>query len=594
MGVQEDLPRWNPKHIFAAPDSPDVEHTLTEVKNRSRRLSRDYRDQISILDLDHLVLGIREYESCVSLLQRVSSYAELCYGLHDQQAETLALLTRCDEAWAELATELSFFEQEIAALDKPDNAAFREYEHFVRKVRATSLQQPSGPAGEVLTRLAPTGIDGWQRLAQQLLGRLRVEIDGATQGIGALLPTLYDPDRSVRASIHAAITQALQGELDLRATALSMIAADGEARANLGAPDWLTSRYALDQVDAAEVDTLLAVADECLPVMHDYYALKRDVLGQGELTDYDRYAPIFPNVDPGPFSWSEATTLVIDSFASIDAILGAAARSILAGNCIDAEPRPNKQRKASTRAIPGSPACISMNYTGRLRDVFTLAHEMGHALHLRFAAEQPFFAATPPPVTGETVALFGEAVVAHELMSRNDRVELQAIYLARWLEDQLVAIGRHSALHVFEVGIRSSVRDCGFLTPDHINQVWLDTQRQAYGPAVTFTAGYAIWWSYLSELFIQPGSNYSYIYGQLSALTLLEGFKRDPESFGPRFLDLLRAGDSKPPADLLAATGVQTKHPGCLRQSVEALRTRLTQLHTLVAEAATIPPPPAL
>lgn len=579
--MKESLPRWDPSIVFPGPESEEVNQILFAIGDKSRRLSKQARRQLGELAPQRVLELIRRYEECVSELQLVNSYAELLHGLYDQGDSVVGLLSRCDEAWAQLAVELGFFESELAACTHLDGEHLGSYLNFVRKIRAVAQALP-GISDEVLARLAPTGIEGWQRLAQQLLTRIRVDIDGVESGIGAALPVLYETQRDTRVAVHAAINRGLTGELELRATALNMIVADGEARAQLGGPGWLQARQVIDQVDSAEVSALISAAVECNPVVAEYYDFKRSAMGLDFLADYDRYAPIY-SAD-APVTWSETTEVVLASLGRIHPEFRRLARRMLDMGAIDAAPRIGKQRNASTRAIPGHLPCISMNFTGKLRDILTLSHEMGHAVHMQLAAEQPFLAATPPTVLGETVALFCEAVTVRELLIRDSDTGRQAAFLARWLEEQIVAIGRHGALHLFEVELRRSLRDDGPLTADRIGRLWLEGQRRLYGTAVELTDGYAMWWSYIGELFTQPGSNYSYVYGQMAALALLERFEDDPEDFGAQFSDLLRAGDTESPADLLASIGLHTTERGGWQRAAATLREQIARLRDLTAE----------
>ncbi len=182
------------------------------------------------------------------------------------------------------------------------------------------------------------------------------------------------------------------------------------------------------------------------------------------------------------------------------------------------------------------------------------------------------------------MALFFEAVAVRRLLAdSSDRRERSAC-LARWLEDQMVSIGRHAALHRFEVELRAVAASEGALDAGRIGELWLAGQRELYGPAVELTEGYRHWWSYLGQLFTDPGSHYSYVYGQLSALTLLHRYEQDESGFGQRLHALLRAGDTGPPAELLATVGVRTAEPGDWRRAADTLRARVAELRELSSE----------
>ncbi|MFE2283249.1 M3 family metallopeptidase [Streptomyces sp. NPDC059443] len=580
MSIRGDLPsdlpvpHWEISSILPEPRAGLVEELLNEALRETREIAEEYTGRLTDLDPLSLAAAIRRYEHCIARTQEASCYADLL--------QSDPLVARCDRAWAELASTLAFFEPELGArkpdaLDPDAKAGLGPYVNFLGKVRAGSARQLPEVQESVLARLLPTGREGWERLAQQLLGGISVGPDGASRSIGQVLPGLYEADRDARREAHAAVSRALAGQAGLRAFALAMAVTDGETRAELRGADWLYERRVLDQVTQAELDELLAASDACLPLIHSYYHLKRELLEIDDFVDYDRYAPVG---SPSPrISWTEALDTALAVMESISPTFAELALRVIENGRIDAAPRPGKRQSAFTQSIPGQLPCISMIFSGMPRDVLTLTHELGHAVHIQLAADQPYLAATPAPVMAETLALFCEAVAVRRLLAGASDPAVRLAWLARWLEDQMVAIGRHAALHAFEVTLHQRARDGEALDLEHIDEVWTEGQRRLYGPAVRLTEEYRQWWSYLGSLFTAPGSNYAYVYGQLSALTLLSHFEADPRGFGSRLTEMLRLGDTRKPADLLAM--VAGRHGDAWRGAVSHLALSLDELRSL-------------
>ncbi|WP_406348039.1 M3 family metallopeptidase [Streptomyces sp. NBC_00144] len=548
------VPRWDASSLFPDPQSAAVDALLDGPLREARCMADDYAGTLAGLDAESLRTAIQRYEHCVARIQEASCYGELLRTDVELRPRAMALLSRCDRTWAELASTLAFFETELGTRGPEAPDGLGPYANFVGKVRAGSTGHLPDVQESILAQLLPTGGEGWERLSQQLLHDISVDLNGASHSIAETVPGLYEADRDARRATHAAIGAALAGQAGLRAFALSMTVADSETRAGLRETDWLRERLLFDQVTPAELDALLAASDECLPLVHSYYALKREILGVGDFADYDRYAPVVTT--PPEISWPAAKNTAIAVMESISPTVADLSRTMFDSGRIDAAPRPGKARSAFTQAIPGQLPCISMNFRGKPRDVLTLVHELGHAVHLQLAAEQPYLAATPAPVMAETFALFCEGLAVRQLLAGTADPGVRLQWLARWLEDQMVAIGRHAALHRFEVALHDRARDGQALDAAHIGEVWTEGQRRLYGPAVRLTEGYRLWWSYLDSLFTAPGSNYAYVYGQLSALTLLRHFEADPQGVGARLTATLRLGDTRKPADLLTlATG---------------------------------------
>lgn len=571
------VPHWEFSSLFPEPHSRLIEELLNEALGEARQIAEEYAGTLTDLDPLSLPTAIRRYERCIARTQEASCYAELL--------QSGALTSRCDRAWAELASTLAFFEPELGAR-KPDgprspdsdtDAGLGPYANFVGKVRAGSARQLPEAQEAVLARLLPTGGEGWERLAQQLLSGMSVGPADAPRSIGEVLPGLYEADRETRRETHAAVSRALAGQCELRAFALAMTVTDSETRAELRGTDWLHERRILDQVPQAELSELLAASEECLPLIHSYYSLKRELLELRDFADYDRYAPL--GIPSPEISWAEALGTALSVMGSISPTFAELSLKMVDNGRIDASARPGKRQSAFTQSIPGQLPCISMIFSGKPRDVLTLTHELGHAVHIQLAAEQPYLAATPAPVMAETLALFCEAVAVRRILAEASDPAVRLAWLARWLEDQMVAIGRHAALHAFEVALHDRARAGEPLEPEDVDAAWTEGQRRLYGPAVRLTEEYRLWWSYLGSLFTSPGSNYAYVYGQLSALTLLSGFEADPRGFGERLTQMLRLGDTRGPADLLAlVTGSQG---GAWRGAVSHLALSLDELRSL-------------
>ncbi|WP_253776401.1 M3 family metallopeptidase [Goodfellowiella coeruleoviolacea] len=486
-------------------------------------------------------------------LYRATTYAEARLAADADDSAALALLDLCETLWAEVAVRGDFVEREIGELADERVAALladadlAEYANHVRRVRAAAATQPPAELATTLARLDPTA--GWERLARQLLGRITVRRRGEELSLGAALPGLYDQDRDQRGAAVAAITEALTPEVDLRASALGLLTQARLARdAVSGVTDWCTWERQNNQLGHGELAALLDAVRAHRPLVHRYYQAKADLLGH-PLTDADRYAPL--GSPPDAVSWAEACEVVLTAFARLGGEVAAQAHQLIAGGAVDALPRPGKRRGALTFGLPGGDAWVLVNFTGRPRDVLTLAHELGHAVHTRLAGGHGPFNAAVPTALAETVGLFTESLAGEVYAELATEPGTRTALLARQVEDQLVAAFRQVALHDFEDGLHRVVRAGEVPDHDELGELWLREQAALYGPAVTLSAGYRHWWSYLDNLFLAPGSRFAYAYGQLAASALLASHHEDPAAFRVRFENLLRAGASAPPAVLL-------------------------------------------
>ena len=403
------LPAWDEPSLLSIADISRARVRLKEAVGAADQVAGRYRGCVKNLDGSQLADAFREYEACVAEVQRLSAVAEIIVSAGFAADAALATLTLCDQAWAALSARLSFFESELAEVDPVAAAELAPimpggmYHNFYRQVVAAADTASSRDISSALAALRPTGIDGWQAIARQLFTRIEVAGAGKGSSLGAMMPKLYLPDRELRQRSHAAITTALNSELELRATTLSMIAADGVARANLCGVSWMHDSLQSDQMTEAEVKTLAAHAVEAYPLAHEYFSLKRRLIGVTELMDFDRYAPVISG-EP-QISWDEAIAVVLDAFDGVHPSFGEAARRLIDAGHVDACARRGKAIGPFTKEVPGDSPYISVNFSGTFRNVLTLAHELGHGVHMESARRLPLLSATTPRVLAETVAL---------------------------------------------------------------------------------------------------------------------------------------------------------------------------------------------
>lgn len=573
------LPHWAP--VFPELGETTLSGNLDSIPGLIEEFSRAYRGSVDRLDGNGLRAAFRAYEEFLAPLQQATTYAEARLAADAGDTEALALLDRCDALWNSVAERAEFFERELAALPEVEATALlhrpeiAEYANHLRKVRAASEVQPSPAAVGVLAQLDAVG--GWERLARKLLDRVVVEDQGERLSLGSALPALYHPESVRRQRVCAAISAALEPEVELRGTALVELTRARIGRQRVcGLTSWLQEEYFTDQVAERDVTALLDVARAHRGLVHRYYRAKAGRFGGG-LTDADRYAPAATS-DSAP-TWSDACDLVLRSLAPLGKTIVTVARDLLASGAVDAEPRPGKRRGALTFSMPGGHAGVLVNFTGSPRDVLTLAHELGHAIHTRLSGHHGPLNFAVPTVLAETVALFTEAVVMETYRDLAGTTAERDALTARWLEDQLVATFRQVALHDFEAALYARVG--AGETPDatELGDIWLEEQSALYGPALTLSSGYRHWWSYLDNFFFAPGTRYAYTFGQLAAIALVAKQHEDPNGFRTRFEWLLGFAGSRPPSEILGEAGIDTADPRGWESGLAVLESQVREFH---------------
>ena len=224
-----------------------------------------------------------------------------------------------------------------------------------------------------------------------------------------------------------------------------------------------------------------------------------------------------------------------------------------------------------------------LNYTGNLRDVMTVAHELGHGVHQYLAREQGLFEQDTPLTTAETASVFGEMLVFRRLVSQESDPRVRLSLLCGKLEDAFATVSRQVVMTRFEEKLHATHRAEGELSVERVNGLWLDANRPMFGDAVELSDDYAWWWLYIPHFVHSPFYCYAYAFGELLVLALLRRYDEEGAAFIPKYLELLSAGGSKSPPELLARLGLDINDPTFWDGGLEVLDEMVTEAESIAA-----------
>jgi oligoendopeptidase F len=235
--------------------------------------------------------------------------------------------------------------------------------------------------------------------------------------------------------------------------------------------------------------------------------------------------------------------------------------------------------------VPSVHPYVLLNYTGTLRDVMTVAHELGHGVHQYLARGQGLFEQDTPLTTAETASVFGEMLVFRRLLAQESDPRARLALLCGKLEDAFATVFRQVMMTRFEQTLHAARRAEGELPMPRVNELWLAANRPMFGDAVELSDDYGWWWLYIPHFVHSPFYCYAYAFGELLVLALVRRWELEGAGFVPRYLDLLRAGGSDEPPRLLAKLGVDVADPKFWDGGLALLGELVAEAETLAATA---------
>jgi oligoendopeptidase F len=381
------------------------------------------------------------------------------------------------------------------------------------------------------------------------------------------------------------VTGAICGDIGVRAHIFQAIVEDEASTARLrGHPSWLTRANIENDIPAATTSALLAAVTDRYEIMQEWCRFKSALLGLPVLAESDRFAPVH-RVDLSQ-PWGAAAETILGAYGAISATLRSAGARFFEEGWIDAAPRPGKRSGACCEfTVPSAHPYVQLSWRGSHQDLITLAHEIGHGVHGLLSAGQGIFHHEVPPAHAETVAVLSETLVLRHQVQRADGPQAQFAYLTALVDRVMSIVFRLTALWEFE----DLVHRRGAASPASLGACWLETQHRLYGDTVVISSdGYRNLWATVPHFIDSPGYLYSYVYGQLLALVITRRLDETGGKYVEALLEMLRAGGSASPANMLAPLGIDLSQIQCWQQGLGLIEEWLSESIALAAKLGKI------
>ena len=582
--------KWTLNELFPGFESPELQGAFENVEEQVASFEGVRGKLNPDIDTETFLTIVRASEEATRLVNTMYAFAGLSFAADTQDQNAQSLIGRVQQFVAEIQNRTLFFNLWWKDLDESNaerlmNASgdYRYYLEAIRKFKPYTLSE----AEEKVVNLKDvTGSSALVNLYDAITNRyvFKLEVNGEVQELtrAQLQPYIQGSDPELRARAYQELYR-VYGE-------------DGPVLSQMyqtRARDWhneniimrkfsspMSVRNLANDIPDEAVNVLLDVTKKNAKIFQRYFKMKARHVGtpSGKLRRYDIYAPVAKS--DKVFEFGDAARMVLESFSAFEPRVGELAQRVFDQDHLDSEVRKGKQGGAFCAAInPEDTPYVLMNYTGRARDVATLAHELGHAIHAMLASKHSVFTFHSSLPLAETASTFGEMMLTEKLLAGETDEAVRRDILFKQMDDAFATILRQIYFAIFERDAHAMIQQNA--STDELCAAYLENLKEEFGDSVEISDEFKWEWVSIPHIYHTPFYVYAYAFGQLLVFSLYQQYKAEGESFKPKYLKILSAGGSEAPERILADAGIDIRSPQFWQGGFDVLSRMVDELEKL-------------
>ena len=582
---------WNLDDLFYSLDDPKINTVISSALKNATEFESKYKSNVNGLSTKELKVAYEKLEEILLPLYKLSQYASLRLSIETQNQDIKKLVGKLDDLESEVSNKLLFFDLELGELSeeklnliKKDKVISNYYYSILRSFQ--TAQYNLDESEEKMINIKDiTGMNGYQKLYSELTAsfRFKIQLDGKMQELtGPEIRNLrmhHDP--LVRRAAMKVFFEKYEENKIVLTHIMNHIFKDFNTERKLrGYNSSISVRNTSNNLPEEVIDILHSVTTKSNRLVQRYYKLKKKLLNLDTMTLADIYAPL-PNVKT-TFDYQDAKQLVLDSFYEFDTEFGDIAKKMFDENRIHAPVQKNKRGGAYCSGYtPDVYPYVMLNYLGKPRDVSTMAHELGHAIHDVLASKQTLTNYHPILPLAETASVFAEMVVTDKLKKELTDTQSKIVLLCEKLEDIFATSHRQNMFSEFEKVAHEKISDT-LLSTDQLCDIYKQGLRNMFGDSVDITKEYEYEWATIPHFLDYPFYVYAYNFGNLLVFALYQYFLEEGQSFIPKLKKLLAAGSSMSPLDITKLVDVDITTEDFWQKSITYIESMIDELEALL------------
>ncbi len=585
------LSKWDLSQLYSGYDSPELENAFDMIEEQVASFEGVRNKLIPDISTEQFMDVMKADETSTRIANKLYSFAGLSFTADTQDQKAQALQARVMQFLAENQNRTLFFSLWWKELDDANAKRLMDvsgdYRYYLEAMRLYKPHTLSEAEEKIINLKNVTGVSALGNLYDSITSRymFKLKVGGKEKEMtaGELYSYRYSTDPAVRAASYQSQFKVLAEDGNILGQIYQTIVRDWHSE-NINLRKFKNSiapRNLSNDVPDEAVEALLNVARKNVSIFQRYFKMKAKHLGMKKIRRYDIYAPLAASKKT--YDWNTAVNMVLDAFQGFSPKVAELAKRVFDQNRIDSEVRKGKRGGAFCWGfLPEETPYVLVNYQGNSREVATLAHELGHAIHAMLAEHHSTYTFHSSLPLAETASTFAEMVLIDKLLSEEKDESVRRDILFKQMDDAYATIMRQSYFALFEKTAHELTQKNASV--DDLANAYLENLKEQFGDSLELSDEFKWEWVGIPHIYQTPFYVYAYAFGQLLVYALYQQFKAEGESFKPKYLKILSAGGSEAPEKILSEAGINIRDPKFWQGGFDVLEKLVSELEKLPVE----------
>ena len=557
--------KWDLSGLVPNPKTPAFTKQIQALEKKSKQFANiksSLKPKISSKKFFEILHKIEDIDEKMSI---IGGYSSLAYAADTQSDEATSLLTKMNKLGADISNQILFFDLwwKRSIDEKNAKRLIREagqLSDYLRYKRLLAKYSLSEPEEKIINTLDVTGSTALVKLYDKITNAFEyyVRLNGKKKKLTR--EELSSLVRSTKSKTRENAYKSLFSKFSVSKGVLGEIYQNivlnwrDEGVEIRGFATPISIRNIGNDVDDKTINSLLTVCKKNTSLFQKFFLKKAKMLGMKKLRRYDLYAPSASKIKEKNYPYDKSVKMVFESFEKFSPKLKEFAKKVFDENHIDSSIRAGKRDGAFCSTLsPKITPYVMVNFTGKAKDAYTLAHELGHAVHSQAASDKSILVSDAPLPLAETASTFSELLL-YDSLSEKISDEEKKIMLSEQIDDFYATIIRQAFFTLFEINAHKQIANT--TTVDELSKTYFSNIQEQFGRSIILSNDFSLEWSCIPHFFHTPFYCYAYSFGNLLALSLFQRYKKEGKDFVPSYVSILAAGGSKKPELLLNEFGI--------------------------------------